>query len=115
LAIIGGFVYRGTLIPQLNGKYVFADLDKGDGTGGRLLYADLGSLALNVMDINTGGAVAKPTSNIHGVAQDANGEIYFLFGNGQVMQLVPEPSCAVLMGVGAAVVAMRRRRAMKSI
>jgi glucose/arabinose dehydrogenase len=111
LAIIGGFVYRGVLVPELNGKYVFADLDKGDGTGGRLLYADLTNAALNVMDINTTGAVVKPNGqNIHGVAQDANGEIYFLFGNGQVMELVPEPSSAAIGAIGALIFAARRRK-----
>jgi glucose/arabinose dehydrogenase len=38
-AISSGFVYRGTLIPQLQGKYVFGDI-----TTGRLFYCDLGDL-----------------------------------------------------------------------
>lgn len=35
-AISGGFVYRGTAIPSLRGKYVFGDI-----ANGRLFYADL--------------------------------------------------------------------------
>ncbi len=35
-AIAGGFVYRGTRIPELRGKFVFGDI-----TTGELLYADL--------------------------------------------------------------------------
>jgi glucose/arabinose dehydrogenase len=39
IAITGGFVYRGKLIPELAGKYIFGDLDKG-----ALFYADAQSL-----------------------------------------------------------------------
>lgn len=38
-AISSGFVYRGTLIPELQGKYVFGDI-----TTGRLFYTDLQDL-----------------------------------------------------------------------
>jgi|GEM_PF-638939 len=38
-AIAGGFVYRGTLLPQLYGKYVFGDI-----TTARVFYVDLSEL-----------------------------------------------------------------------
>lgn len=38
-AIAGGFVYRGTTLPALRGKYVFGDI-----TTGHLWYADLGEM-----------------------------------------------------------------------
>ena len=38
LAIIGGFVYRGSQIPALEGRYVFGDFGRFDGTGSRLFY-----------------------------------------------------------------------------
>jgi Glucose / Sorbosone dehydrogenase len=38
-AIGSGFVYRGKLMPQLNGKYIFNDM-----TTGRLFYADLAEM-----------------------------------------------------------------------
>ncbi len=38
-AIAGGFVYRGTRLPELRGKYVFGDI-----TTGRLYYADLAEM-----------------------------------------------------------------------
>ncbi len=42
IAIVGGFVYHGTAIPELIGKYVFGDFSLGFGApGGRLFYADL--------------------------------------------------------------------------
>ena len=111
LAAIGGFIYRGTLCPELYGKYVFGDLDKGDGSGGRLLYTDLSDPSLTVFDINLTGGVAKPSGSlIHGVAQDALGEIYFLFDNGQVMKLVPEPSTGALIAIAAVCLVVRSRR-----
>ena len=42
LAIGSGYVYRGTLLPQLTGKYVFTEI-----TTGRLFYADLAALIAN--------------------------------------------------------------------
>ena len=92
LAAIGGFVYHGANVPALDGKYVFADLNRGDGSGGRLLYTDATEPGLNtVFDLNIVGDTAKPNAFVHGVAKDARGEIFYLFGNGQIMKLVPEP------------------------
>jgi glucose/arabinose dehydrogenase len=104
LANIGGHVYRGDDFPALVGKYVYGDLNRGTG-GGRLLWTDFSDPALNVFDFNIVGDVAKPTAFVHGVTEDAEGEIYFLFGNGQVMKLlpevpIPEPSSLVMAAVG---------------
>ena len=46
ISITGGFIYRGTVIPQLYGKYVFGDLALRNApprVDGRLFYADLAS------------------------------------------------------------------------
>jgi hypothetical protein len=64
MAIIGGFVYHGSKIPELRGKYVCADLT------GFLFYADL-----------TTGKLAKLIDSgifIKGFGQDPDGEIYAL-------------------------------------
>jgi hypothetical protein len=47
-AISSGFVYRGSLMPQLTGKYVFGDI-----TTGRLFYADLADLLANDDGVRT--------------------------------------------------------------
>jgi glucose/arabinose dehydrogenase len=72
-AIIGGFVYGGTAIPQLRGQYVFADYIGNDGTG-------------KLMTLGVRNAVERlvaPKRNplgipVLGLAQDAAGEIYVL-------------------------------------
>lgn len=111
LAAIGGFVYRGDNVPALFGKYVFADLNRGNGTGGRLLYTDTTEPGLNtVYDLSIVGTTSKPSAFVHGVAADANQEIYFLFGNGQIMKLVPEPSAWALAASGIAIFGWRNRR-----
>ena len=115
LAVIGGHVYRGDEFPALQGKYVYGDLNRGSG-GGRLLWTDFGTPALNVFDFNIVGTLLKPNAFVHGVAADAEGEIYYLFGNGQVMKLlpefpVPEPSGLVLAAVGAVALSRKRRSA----
>jgi glucose/arabinose dehydrogenase len=63
-AIVGGFVYRGSKIPELRGKYICADLT------GFLIYADLAK-----------GTLAKLIDSgifIKGFGQDPDGEIYAL-------------------------------------
>jgi glucose/arabinose dehydrogenase len=116
LAVIGGFVYHGDEFPALTGKYVFGDLDaSGSGINGRLLYTDFSDAALNVFDFNIVGSVTKPAVRVHGVAEDAEGEIYYLFGNGQVMKLlpefpIPEPSTIALSMVAASGAWHSRRR-----
>ncbi|MDH3806026.1 MAG: hypothetical protein OEU90_11225, partial [Gammaproteobacteria bacterium] len=76
----GGFVYRGTAIPGLAGRYVFGDFASGriwalqdNGQGGYIKE--------ELLDTSTG-----PSS--FGV--DRDGELYFTdFNNGRIMKLVP--------------------------
>ena len=76
-AIIGGFVYHGSLIPELQGKYVFGDLTRpGSGPGGRLLYADL-TTGL-IQELMIGNADSPLGLFVKGFGQDANGELYVL-------------------------------------
>ncbi len=46
-SIIGGFVYRGRLIPELHGHYVFADFLKG-----RIFYTDVNNLPMDQSDMS---------------------------------------------------------------
>jgi hypothetical protein len=93
-AVMGGFVYRGDTMPALEGKYVFGEHNRQNSVtigGGRILYMDVPESGQSqVFDVTITGPVAKPISRLHGIAEDANGELYYLFENGQIMRLLPE-------------------------
>lgn len=77
ISVIGGFIYRGTAIPELWGKYVFGDFSVGFfDPGGRIFYADLDTgeiheFIIGVDDIPLG-------LFMKGLGQDSAGEIYLL-------------------------------------
>jgi glucose/arabinose dehydrogenase len=88
-AVIGGYVYRGGHNPALDGKYVFGDLSHST-TGGRMMYMSISEPGPNqVYDLAITGARAKPTAALHGIAEDANGELYYLFDDGQIIRPFP--------------------------
>ncbi|HEY0369826.1 MAG TPA: PQQ-dependent sugar dehydrogenase [Chthoniobacterales bacterium] len=71
-AVIGGFLYRGTAVTALEGKYVFADYLH------RLFYADLASGSIQQMRIDSGAL----DTFVQGLATDVNGELYVLGSSG---------------------------------
>lgn len=115
ISIIGGFVYRGSLLPELTGKYVFGDFSKSFGAPtGRLFYADLATgqiseFLLGDLDLPLGMFVK-------GMGEDAAGELYVMAGltggpngtSGVALKIVPEPS--TLGAAAIALVMLRRRR-----
>jgi hypothetical protein len=123
ISITGGFVYRGTAIPELFGKYVFGDLalrNLPPRADGRLFYADLeqGVIKEFLLPQFENGVLPNGLT-VHGFGQDGNGELYALvtntpaIGNGGIVyQLVavPEPSMMLGAGVFAGMALLRRRR-----
>ena len=123
ISITGGFVYRGSLIPELYGKYVFGDLalraapSRADG---RLFYADLTSGEIDefLLPQFTGGVLPNGLT-IHGFGEDGNGELYALATNSPssgtggivyAVRSVPEPeSVTLLIAAGLALSIPRRR------
>src|SRR5262249_5617102 len=67
-SITGGYVYRGTAIPALVGRYVFGDF----GSGAIFALLPDSSSALKVTQILASGA------NISSFAQGSDGELYFV-------------------------------------
>lgn len=123
IAITGGFVYRGTAIPELYGKYVFGDLalfDVQPYAGGRLFYADFETGLIEEFRLPQYAQGVLPDGlTIHGFGEDASGELYVMVTNtpgggtgGQVLRIapVPEPATIALFGVGLALVLARARR-----
>ena len=137
--VVGGFVYRGSDLPDLLGKYVFADTgesDDGEPTNlVDLYYGDLDEVTpgartgLQRLRIELPEGVSMP-DRIWSMAEGEDGELYLLVGpsrqdlfeitgpgetDGGVWQItaVPEPTTAALAGLLSltALRRLRRRRA----
>ncbi|MCA9258345.1 MAG: PQQ-dependent sugar dehydrogenase [Planctomycetales bacterium] len=123
ISITGGFVYRGSEIPELMGKYVFGDLalrNLPPRVDGRLFYADLttGEIKEFLLPQFSSGSLPDGLT-VHGFGQDGYGELYALVtntpanGDGGILYRlapVPEPSMAGLVAAALATMAGRRRR-----
>lgn len=126
ISITGGFVYRGSAIPALYGKYVFGDLairNAPPRVDGRLFYADLdkGLIREFLLPQFAGGRLPDGLT-VHGFGEDGFGELYAVVTNtpasgsgGIVYQIaaVPEAATALQLAFGGLMlgaVAARRRR-----
>lgn len=80
ITVIGGFVYHGTEIPELIGKYVFGDFTNAGffNPGGRLFVGDLATGLIE--ELRIGFQSSDLGLYIKGFGQDANGELYLLGG-----------------------------------
>lgn len=95
ISITGGFVYRGSAMPELYGKYIFGDLAEIPSPvriNGRLFYADLQLGTMNVFTLPQFNSEILPAGQtVHGFGMDASGEIYAMAtdtppnGNGGVV------------------------------
>ncbi len=123
ISITGGFVYRGTLFPELVGKYVFGDLSLTPGVraDGRMFYADMSTGIINEFFLGQFANGLLPNGEtLHGFGQDGNGELYAMVqarnvaSGGSVAKIyaitVPEPSSGILLLIASAGTFFRRRR-----
>jgi len=105
VSIIGGFVYRGSNLPGLTGRYIFADWSREFfGNNGRLFHL---VAAGQMREFNLQNPIDMSPL---GFGQDSDGEIYLMVnstgtpsgGTGVVYRLDPAPSaaCAVTNGTG---------------
>jgi glucose/arabinose dehydrogenase len=120
ISITGGFVYRGSAIPELYGKYVFGDLalrNLPPRVDGRLFYADLEMGTIHEFLLPQFAEGILPNGlTVHGFGEDGMGELYAMVTNtpangtgGIVYKIVPEPGSAGMLAL-AAIAAMLRRR-----
>ncbi len=91
ISVIGGFVYRGTTIPRLVGRYVFAEFAKTFNNDARLFYLRKANLVkpghtARKSRIAEFKLVGQPSVGISilGLGQDAAGEVYILGNTGGV-------------------------------
>jgi glucose/arabinose dehydrogenase len=124
ISITGGFVYRGTEIPELYGKYVFGDLAISTTPvriDGRLFYADLetGQIFEFIMPQFGGKGILPDNQTVHGFGEDAQGELFAFATNtassgtgGVIYRIhgIPEPTTAALLAISAIGLALGGRR-----
>ncbi len=87
-AITGGFVYRGCRMPDLAGKYFFADLC----TDQIQSIEVVGGVAQNhqnrTADLDPPGPLK--VNSISSFGEDARGEIYIVDHTGEIFKIVPQ-------------------------
>ena len=83
LVVVGGYIYRGSAMPELYGRYIFAEWNRADASGDGILFAATppeeghtnemwGFSELEIVPDGTVGAY------ILALGQDANNELYLL-------------------------------------
>jgi glucose/arabinose dehydrogenase len=98
IAVIGGFVYRGTKSSRLYGKYVFGDFSRTFSPGdGRLFWLDADGVTTDIFEFRLGEFDLPLGKYLFGFGEDEDGEIYVMTsGNlgpsgagGEVWRLLP--------------------------
>jgi glucose/arabinose dehydrogenase len=79
-SITGGYVYRGTEVPALQGQYLYADFCRGFV---RSFPAGNPSLGMERPTL-------APNGNISSFGEDASGELYIVVADGRVLKIVPQ-------------------------
>lgn len=101
ISVIGGFVYHGSAIPALSGRYVFGDYFLPALSSGRLFHGDLSAGTLQ--EIRFGINPRTLGLRIKGIGEDAAGELYLLGDAtgvpGRVLKLVPIPAVPALLNL----------------
>jgi hypothetical protein len=82
-SITGGYVYRGSAIPALQGLYFFADYCQGWVRSFR--YVD------GAATESTNWQTLQPGRGVTSFGEDAAGELYLMVESGRVFKIVPEP------------------------
>jgi glucose/arabinose dehydrogenase len=78
-SIIGGYVYRGAAIPELQGQYLFSDFCSG--------FVRSLSFENGVAMVRQAPMVNVGTNVVQSFGQDGAGELYILTGDGRVLRI----------------------------
>src|SRR6266516_5197945 len=79
-SIIGGYVYRGASIPELQGQYLFSDYCRG--------FVRSLSFENGMATVRQAPMVNVGTNVTQSFGQDGAGELYILTGDGRVLRIV---------------------------
>jgi len=79
-SIIGGYVYRGAAIPELQGRYLFSDYCRG--------FVRSLSFENGMATVRQAPMVNVGTNVTQSFGQDGAGELYILTGDGRVLRIV---------------------------
>lgn len=102
ISIICGFVYRGSVVTELEGKLILGDFRDSNGPApfGRLFYLDSGNVLRDIdLRDSSGNQIDLPVF-VRGFGEDQDGEIYVCGttvqttanGTGQVFKIVASPT-----------------------
>jgi glucose/arabinose dehydrogenase len=91
--IIGGYVYRGSNIPEIYGHYIFADNGTSAGNNQFYSFQYTGTNNPPVTDRSSqlGPGGGTPVGSVTSFGEDAAGEMYITDLGGQVFKIVPGP------------------------
>jgi len=81
-SVSGGYVYRGSRLPQLAGHYFYADFCTGAVTS--FAYPNSGRVDRS--------PALRPGGNVSSFGQDARGELYIMQLSGAVYRIIPTPA-----------------------
>jgi len=79
IAVVGGFVYRGSKFPQLYGKYIFGDFSRSFVLpDGRLFWLDARRAQSDIFEFQLGEFNLPLDRYLKGFGEDEEGEVYVL-------------------------------------
>jgi glucose/arabinose dehydrogenase len=81
-AITGGYVYRGSAIPALQGHYFYSDFCRG--------WVRSFRIANGAATDQTDWSSLQPGPHVTSFGQDAAGELYLMTAEGRVLEIVPQ-------------------------
>ncbi|HEX7862161.1 MAG TPA: PQQ-dependent sugar dehydrogenase [Verrucomicrobiae bacterium] len=98
VSVTGGYVYRGTAVPELRGKYIFADYGSARFWTTTLNDSQTNGTTTQITtDINPGQAAVRSISSF---GEDAEGELYICelhATNGKIFRILAEgPTAAII-------------------
>jgi glucose/arabinose dehydrogenase len=103
LAVVGGHVYRGSAVPELEGIYLFGDFSEDFSTTGRIFYIDMDGDRSDIREVELPDDFSPFNRFVYGFGEDESGELYVTTAvstdptatTGEVFRIVPAGCCTL--------------------